>query len=225
MGGGDITSSITLDVVGGYGITASANVVELANSDVVGVFSAGEGISLAANGRITNTGVITSIDTTGFVTTADPQHIGGQKTFTTQIRANNGIQTNSIGSFGGNIVMTAGTGAVTIMDGGEILAAGDITAFSDETLKENIQPITNALDKLNQIRGVTYNLKDDNTRKHTGVIAQELQKVLPEAVHTNDDGILSVAYGNTIGLLIEAIKELQGTVNDLKRRLESDGDR
>ena len=121
--------------------------------------------------------------------------------------------------------MTAGTGAVTIMDGGEILAAGDITAFSDETLKENIQPITNALDKLNQIRGVTYNLKDDNTRKHTGVIAQELQKVLPEAVHTNDDGILSVAYGNTIGLLIEAIKELQGTVNDLKRRLESDGDR
>ena len=123
--------------------------------------------------------------------------------------------------------MTAGpgNGAVTIMSGGEILAAGDITAFSDETLKENIQPITNALDKLNQIRGVTYNLKDDNTRKHTGVIAQELQKVLPEAVHTNDDGILSVAYGNTIGLLIEAIKELQGTVNDLKRRLESDGDR
>jgi hypothetical protein len=225
VGGGNITSSITLNVVGGYGITAGANVVELANSDVVGVFSAGEGISLAANGRITNTGVITSIDTTGFVTTADPQHIGGQKTFTTQIRANNGIQTNSIGSFGGNIVMTAGTGAVTIMDGGEILATGDITAFSDETLKENIQPITNALDKLNQIRGVTYNLKDDNTRKHTGVIAQELQKVLPEAVHTNDDGILSVAYGNTIGLLIEAIKELQGTVNDLKRRLESDGDR
>ena len=74
VGGGDITSSITLDVVGGYGITAGANVVELANSDVVGVFSAGEGISFAANGRITNTGVITLIDTTGFVTTADPAH-------------------------------------------------------------------------------------------------------------------------------------------------------
>ena len=74
VGGGDITSSITLDVVGGYGNRPpGANVVELANPDVVGV-SAGEGITFAANGRITNTGVITPIDTTGFVTTADPAH-------------------------------------------------------------------------------------------------------------------------------------------------------
>ena len=224
VGGGDITSNITLDIVGGYGITANANDIALANAEVVSIFSSGDGIAIDANGRIRNTGVISSIDTSGFVTKANPQRIGGQKTFTVEIIAEGGLDTNAIAS-SGNITLSASTGAVTIIDGGAIIAAGDITAFSDETLKENISPITNALDKLNQIRGVTYNLKDDNTRKHTGVIAQELQKVLPEAVHTNDDGILSVAYGNTIGLLIEAIKELQGTVNDLKRRLESDGDR
>jgi hypothetical protein len=94
--------------------------------------------------------------------------------------------------------------------GGNILATGDITAFSDERLKTNIVKIENALEKLMQINGVYYD-KDD--RRGTGVIAQEVEKVLPEAVH--DGEFKSVAYGNMIGLIIEAIKELKSEIDNI----------
>jgi hypothetical protein len=95
--------------------------------------------------------------------------------------------------------------------GGNILATGDITAFSDERLKTNIVKIENAMEKLSQIRGVFYD-KDD--RRGTGVIAQEVEAVLPEAVH--DGEFKSVAYGNMIGLIIEAIKELKEEIDSIK---------
>lgn len=88
----------------------------------------------------------------------------------------------------------------------------DITAFSDERLKTDIQTIDNALEKVTQMRGVTFTKND---RKGTGVIAQEMQKVMPEVVH-NGEEYLSVAYGNLVGVLIEAIKELKNEVDELK---------
>lgn len=99
---------------------------------------------------------------------------------------------------------------------GTVIATGDITAFgsiSDITQKENIKPITNALDKVLQLGGYTFNYKHDKNTPMTGVMAQELLKVLPEAVYeTNDpttgEKIYAVRHGNVIGLLIEAIKEL-----------------
>ena len=105
---------------------------------------------------------------------------------------------------------------------GNILATGDITANSDISLKDNITPIPNALDKVLQIRGVTFNRNDieDNSR-HAGVIAQEVETVLPEVVSEGEGGIKSVAYGNMVSLLIEAIKEQQGQINMLKEKLES----
>jgi hypothetical protein len=96
--------------------------------------------------------------------------------------------------------------------------AGDITANSDVRLKDNIEIIGNALDKVCQIRGVTYTLKASNSRRHAGVIAQEVEKILPEVVIENEEGIKSVAYGNLVGLLIEAIKELKAEVNALKNK-------
>jgi hypothetical protein len=103
---------------------------------------------------------------------------------------------------------------------GNILASGNITAFSDIKLKDNIEVIPNALDKLVQIRGVTFDRIDEEVPRQSGVIAQEVEKVLPEVVITNKDGIKSVAYGNLVGLLIESIKELKVEVNELKARLE-----
>ena len=105
---------------------------------------------------------------------------------------------------------------------GNILATGNITANSDISLKDNITPIPNALDKVLQIRGVTFNRNDieDNPR-HAGVIAQEVEKVLPEVVSEGEDGIKSVAYGNMVSLLIEAIKEQQEQIDKLKEKLES----
>jgi len=88
----------------------------------------------------------------------------------------------------------------------------DVTAFSDERLKDNIETIDSALDKVTNMRGVTF---DRDGRKGTGVIAQEMQKVMPEVVH--DEGeYMSVAYGNLVGVLIEAVKELKAEIEELK---------
>ena len=104
---------------------------------------------------------------------------------------------------------------------GDFTATGNVTAYSDITLKKNIELIPNALDKVLSLRGVTYNRTDiENEPKQSGVIAQEVEKVLPEVVDTNEEGIKSVAYGNMVGLLIEAIKEQQQQIDELKRKLE-----
>ncbi len=97
-------------------------------------------------------------------------------------------------------------------------SANDITVNSDERIKDNVELIPNALEKVQAIRGVTFNRTDtDDDTRHAGVIAQEVEKVLPEVVTENEDtGIKSVAYANMVGLLIEAIKEQQTQIDDLK---------
>ena len=100
----------------------------------------------------------------------------------------------------------------TITTGGAITASGDITAFSDERLKSDIETIDNALDKVMNMRGVSYTKQAE---KGIGVIAQEIEKVLPEVV--TDGEYKSVAYGNIVGVLIEAIKEQQKQIDELKK--------
>lgn len=100
-----------------------------------------------------------------------------------------------------------------------LVSTGDITAFSDKNYKTNIVTIDNALNKVNALRGVSYNRIDtDLDKSKIGVIAQEIEEVIPEVVSTNKDGVKSVAYGNMVGLLIEAIKEQQKQIDDLKNR-------
>ena len=94
---------------------------------------------------------------------------------------------------------------------GAITASGNITAYSDERLKTDIKTIDNALDKVSQMRGVTFT-KDD--KKGSGVIAEEMEQVAPELVM--DGEYKSVAYGNIVGYLIEAIKELKTELKELK---------
>ena len=101
----------------------------------------------------------------------------------------------------------------------ELHAVGNITAFSDERLKENIELIPDALNKVLSVRGVTFNRTDveNKEKRHAGVIAQEIEKVLPEVVSELEDGTKTVSYGNLVGLLIEAIKELNEKVERLER--------
>jgi hypothetical protein len=125
--------------------------------------------------------------------------------------------------FGSLGVGTAASGTT-----GEIRATNNVTAFysSDGRLKDNVQVIANALDKVLQIRGVEFdwnNLTEPEdgyfVRKHDiGVIAQEVEKVLPEVVATREDGTKAVKYDRIIPLLIEAIKELKAEVNQLKNK-------
>ena len=97
---------------------------------------------------------------------------------------------------------------------GDFTATGNVTAFSDERLKENVETIEGALDKVSQMRGVMY---DKDGKRGTGVIAQEMQQVMPEVVMDSGRGdYLSVAYGNIVGVLIESIKELKAEIEELK---------
>jgi hypothetical protein len=114
------------------------------------------------------------------------------------------------GSFGDKLTLTSA---------GTLTAAGDVVAYSDARLKENIITVDNAVDKITSMRGVFYNRIDteDKSRK-VGVIAQEIQEILPEVVTTSDDGTLGVAYGNIVGVLIEAIKELKAEIDILKNK-------
>jgi len=120
---------------------------------------------------------------------------------------------------------SGGSNRMVLDASGNVTFSGNVTAYSDIRLKENIRPIENAVDLVGQMRGVFYTEKETKEAR-VGVIAQELEKVLPEVVRDNEqynpetgkteDSIKSVNYGNIVGVLIEAIKELKAEVEELK---------
>ena len=123
---------------------------------------------------------------------------------------------------GGNILMgTTSDNGERLYVSGAIRATGTITANSDINLKKNLLKIENALEKVEQINGYTYEFKEDDSKRHAGVIAQEIQTVLPEIVNKGNDGILGVEYGNISALLIEAIKEQNIKIKNLETLLAS----
>jgi hypothetical protein len=104
---------------------------------------------------------------------------------------------------------------------GNLTATGNVTAYSDKRLKDNIQVIPNALSKVEEIRGVTFTRNDLETdERFSGVIAQEVEAVLPEVIHEAEDGMKTVDYGNMVGLLIEGMKEQQEIIRSLATRIE-----
>ena len=138
-----------------------------------------------------------SLSTTGHIVSATGAHIGSATAPTS-----------------GKLQVTGNTSGVSIY------ASHDIVAYSDARSKVNIETIPDALEKVNAVRGVTYNKVDDpEGMRYMGVIAQELLEHLPEVVHQGEEGNYSVAYGNVVGVLIEAVKELTAKVEDLESRL------
>jgi hypothetical protein len=154
--------------------------------------------------------------------------------------ANVGGSIGSSGTRGGGLVLQGNTGSVSegaahlfISAGGDISAgtltgssnrqlyvtsAGVLTtSSSDARLKTNIEVIPNALQKVMGLRGVTYNWKDGrDTTRVLGMIAQEMLKVAPELVFQNNNGYYGIHYAETTGLLVEAIKEQQKVIEQLK---------
>jgi len=98
-----------------------------------------------------------------------------------------------------------------------VITATDFNSASDLSLKTNIQSISNPIDKILQINGVTFNWRENNNPS-VGIIAQEIEKVFPELV--NGENPKTVNYNGLIGLLIEAIKEQQTEINNLKDKLK-----
>ena len=129
-----------------------------------------------------------------------------------------------LGNDGGSGIIAA---RIDMSDAGALICNGNITAFgstSDIRLKENVEVIPDALDKVKQLKGITFNYKKDG-KKSTGLIAQDLEKVLPEAVYEtsdvdDEDKHLAIRYGNTVGLLVEAIKEQQEQIETLTAKVK-----
>lgn len=108
-------------------------------------------------------------------------------------------------------------GALTVT--GQILSNSDIVAFSDARFKTNLSVIDNPLSKLNEIFGYYYDMQGvDKDRTHqVGLIAQEVAKILPEAIYEDKNGYLGVRYTNIIPLLVEAVKELSERLNAISK--------
>ena len=116
---------------------------------------------------------------------------------------------------------------VRVTSGGDMICEGDVVAFTSTTVsdlsqKENIEVIADPLEKVLKLKGVTFDWKKDKT-KSAGIIAQDVEKVLPEIVKQKEDRsgeeFKSVDYNGVIGLLVEAVKELKDEINDLKDQL------
>ena len=104
------------------------------------------------------------------------------------------------------------------------ISANDVIAFSDQRLKENIITIDKPMEKIMQMRGVYYNKKDDASKiRNVGVIAQEVESIFPEVIHTSieSEHYKTVAYGNMTALLVEGMKAQQSTIHSLQTILST----
>ena len=187
----------------------------------------GGGLQLAAGNNISNASGDFTLDVAGDITLdADGEHIRFK---------DGGVERGNIDLGSGNFTLRSTSSDSDIIfrgnDGGtdftaltlDMSAAGaatfndNVTAYSDERLKDNIETIENGLDKVEQLRGVTYT-RDE--KESIGVIAQEVEKILPEVVLTADDemGTKSVDYSRLTAVLIEAVKDLSARVKELENK-------
>ena len=135
-----------------------------------------------------------------------------------QINLNKKVLVNGV-ALGVNITPSATAGRID--------ASNDIVAYSssDRRLKKNITPIEDAVKKVKALTGVEFDWDPEYKAAHgyeghdTGVIAQQVQEVMPTAVRTNETGYLAVRYEKLIGLLVEANKELAARVEELEKKL------
>jgi hypothetical protein len=119
-------------------------------------------------------------------------------------------------------VAPIGIDAAVAVDG-NVFTTGIVITQSDARAKCELRSIDAALDRVRELQGYTYaSAKDPQGRRHTGLLAQDVARVMPEAVYGNPDTGSSVAYGNLAGLFVEAINNLADRVNDIEKKLRGD---
>ena len=236
--------------VAGYGITDAVqegDSVSLTGAVTgSGVFDSNGNVSIATTatndpvitltGAVTGSGTMTNLGNVSIATTAtaDPTltlagDASGSATFTNlgnatlTVTVANDSHTHDTQYYtkaqaDSRYVNTTGdtmTGSLVVQ--GNITATGDVTAFSDRRFKHDIQTLDSALDKVSKMRGTSYVY---NQKDSIGVIAQEVEEIVPELVLTNEEGLKSVAYGNMAALFIESIKELKEEITALKAEIK-----
>jgi len=103
---------------------------------------------------------------------------------------------------------------------GNVICTGTVTQNSDITLKENLEVIKDPIEKVKQINGYTFNMINNQEEKMVGLVAQEVEEILPELVLENHNGIKSLAYGNIVALLVECIKKQDERIESQDERIK-----
>lgn len=233
---GNTTLSGTLAVTGATTLAANGLNVGSGQLNVTG-----GNVSMSGNLAVTGNAGLTTLSASGAATLSSTLAVTGATTLNAATTINlasagalnintsgnlNGLRFYNGGTITGQIGASstyplyvsnsAGSAMIYTDTSGNFTASANITAYSDAKLKTDIKTIEDAVELISAIRGVYYK-RIDTEEAGIGVIAQEIQKVFPEAVHDND-GTLSVAYGNLIGPLIEAVKDLSKRVKKLEAR-------
>ena len=220
MGGADEGETMATFVDNGAVTLYNDNAVKLATSST----------GITVTGNITNASGNMTLDVAGDLTLdADGGDIifsdGGTTIATLSNTSSDFVITTGVQDKDFIIKGDDGGGSVTALTI-DMSAAGaatfnnDVTAFSDRRLKTDIEPITNALPKVMQMQGVYYKRNDvEDAREQIGVIAQDMEEIVPEVVLTADDDMQtkSVDYGKLCAVLIESIKELKAEIDELKK--------
>lgn len=246
LNAGSLSGTVAVGALSGtYNInisgSAALNVLKAGDTMTGGLFVpsiAVGAVSMPSTGAISTSGSIVSsggniLTSTGFVSAGDNtssagyirmQSSGSGSSGYLEFWPGNNIRSGYIGNT--SAAGSTDTGTVNYVTGthafsgnmtvsGSIVAQGNITAFSDRRLKSNITTITDPIYKVSQLEGVNFN-REGFEERFTGLIAQDVLAVMPEAVIADADGTLSVAYGNLVGLLVEAVKAQQSQIDELK---------
>jgi hypothetical protein len=115
---------------------------------------------------------------------------------------------------------TANNSIFALENGGNLVIGGTLTQGSDISYKENIKPLESQLDIVNKLNPVSYN-RIGQKENEIGFIAQEVEKLIPDLVSENSDGLKSLAYGNMTSILVKAIQELKAEIDELKTQINN----
>lgn len=224
-----VTGASTFNSISASGAASFASTINVTGTTTLGAVNIGGAAAFTGSVTVPTPSASTNPTTKTYVDTADALKLnlaGGTMTGNLSIINSTTEMTLTLGSSGGyyygnstaaGFRNSAGTNRVSWnISTGDFTAAGNVTAYSDAKLKENVRTINGAIALVNQMRGVYYD-RIDTGEAGVGVIAQEMREVVPQVVVEND-GNLSVAYGNLVGVLIEAVKELSARVEDLEGR-------
>lgn len=199
----------TTPELGGNLSLNSKNITGIGSVNITGIVTA-TSFSGSLTGNVT--GNVTGASSQSTITNDTSSTSENYVTFVSNVSGNRPIKVSSTGLIfkpdtsdlivGGNLGVTG------------IVTSTDYNSVSDISLKENVKPLENCLEKVSQLQGVSFNWKKDGSPS-IGLIAQEVEKIYPEIIKDND-GIKTLSYSNLIGVLIEAVKELKQEIEELK---------
>jgi hypothetical protein len=205
----DVTSTTPLFIVGNGASGALSNAMVVLKNGNVGIGTNAPGEKLVLNASAS--------------ATLQLQAAGVDKAFVQLSGDNLRLGTYSSNDLGNVTFRLNGSDRFIILPNGNATLTGTLTQNSDERFKQDITPINNALDKVMQLNGYEYYWKPELQRDSSlqiGLIAQNVEKVLPQLVATDKEGLKSVAYQNMVPVLVEAIKELQQQIKDQQQQIK-----